>query len=56
MMISNIVAGSTKTGLTNLGIAFLAIWSYLEITKGASRFRQVLGIGVAIAVVYGFFR
>jgi len=48
--------GAAKTGFANLGMAFLAIWCYLEITKGASRFRQALGAIIAAVMVYGFFK
>lgn len=57
LLIAHFLApGTAKTGFTNLGMAFLAIWCYLEITKGASRFRQALGAIVAVAMVYGFFK
>lgn len=57
MLASNITpAGSVRAGISNLSLAFLAIWSYLEITKGASHFRRILGMIVASAVAYGFFK
>ena len=48
--------GAAKTGFVHLSFAFLAIWSYLEITQGASRFRRVLGAIVALAMGYGVFK
>jgi len=57
VLIAHLLArGTVKTGFTNLSFAFLAIWCYLEITQGTSRFRRVLGVIVAIAMVYSFFR
>jgi hypothetical protein len=49
------VVSPIRTGLSNLSLAFLAIWSYLEITQGTSRFRQILGIVVGVLVVRCFF-
>jgi hypothetical protein len=46
--------GQMRAGLSNLSLAFLAIWSYLEITQGASRIRRILGAVVAVLVLRGF--
>lgn len=56
LIASNIASNHTfKTGFTSLSIGFLAIWAYLEVTQGSSRFRQILGIIVGIALVYSCF-
>ena len=36
--------------------ALLFTWAYLEITKGDSHFRRVLGAVVMVAVVIGYFK
>jgi hypothetical protein len=51
-----IASGSVKVGFSNLSLGFLAIWSYLEITQGQSRFRKMLGAAVAILTMYSFFK
>ena len=57
MITSNFLpAGSIKVGFSHLSLVFLAIWCYLEITTGVSRFRQILGIIIAALVIYNFFR
>jgi len=56
MIVSKLVAaGSMKTGLSGLSMAFLAVWCYLEITQGMSRFRRMLGVVVALLVVRSLF-
>lgn len=44
-----------KIGFANLSVGFLAIWSYLEITQGSSRIRQMLGIAVGAILIYSCF-
>jgi hypothetical protein len=57
MLIATFIAsGSIKVGFSNLSLAFLAVWSYLEITQGLSYFRRMLGIIAAILTVYSFFK
>jgi hypothetical protein len=57
MVISTFVASeTTKLGFSNLSLAFLAIWSYLEITHGLSYFRRTLGVIVAVLIIYSFFK
>jgi hypothetical protein len=36
--------GSLKTGIQYIAQAFLVIWAVLEITKGSSYFRRLLGV------------
>jgi len=56
MITAQLVAeSSARTGLSHLSQISLAIWSYLEITQGASRCRRVLGAVVATVMVYSFF-
>jgi hypothetical protein len=50
-----IATGPMKTGFSNVSLAFLAVWSYLEIVHGLSYFRRMLGVIVAILIVYSFF-
>jgi len=47
--------GFLKNGFMNLSTAFLFLWSYLEITQGASYFRRFLGVVVLSVVVGAFF-
>jgi hypothetical protein len=49
-------ASHLRTGLASLGTALLSIWAYLEITQGASYFRRLLGLTVAIAIVIHYFK
>ena len=51
-----IVTGSMKSSFSQLSQIFLAIWSYLEITQGASRFRRTLGVFAALSILYSLFR
>ncbi|MDN5274958.1 MAG: hypothetical protein JWP06_859 [Candidatus Saccharibacteria bacterium] len=51
-----VASGSAKLSFSNLSLAFLAIWSYLEVTQGLSYFRRTLGIIVAILTIYSFFK
>jgi hypothetical protein len=48
-------AKQLHTGFSNLGTAFLFAWAYLEIAQGASYFRRLLGIVVAVAIVVRYF-
>lgn len=57
MIAANLIANnSTKLAVSHLSLAFLAIWSYLEIAHGLSYFRRTLGIIVAVLTVYSFFK
>jgi hypothetical protein len=57
MIVSTFVAsGPMKVGFSYVSLAFLAIWSYLEVTQGLSYFRRVLGAIVGILTVYSLFR
>ena len=57
MIIATLVASeSSKVGFSNLSLAFLAVWSYLEATQGLSYFRRTLGIIVAMLTIYSFFK
>ncbi|MBA3758115.1 hypothetical protein H0X10_00585 [Candidatus Saccharibacteria bacterium] len=39
-----------QNGLEQLSTAFLFTWAYLEITKGATYFRKILGLLVLILI------
>jgi hypothetical protein len=57
MVIAALVApGSIRVGFSHLSLAFLAIWSYLEVTQGLSYFRRTLGVLIAILIIYSFFK
>jgi hypothetical protein len=57
MVLSNFSIGaSLKTSFSSVSLAFLSVWAYLEVTCGASRFRRVLGVVVAMGIVLHFFR
>ena len=43
---------SIKSGFEQLSTAFLLTWAYLELTKGASYFRKILGFIVFILIFY----
>lgn len=45
-----------KTGFEFIGSAFLFAWAYLEITRGASYFRRLVGIIVITLVCASYFR
>lgn len=47
--------GNIKNGLMRLSGAFLFVWAYLEITKGSSTFRKVLGALVLAGIVASYF-
>ncbi|HSW91357.1 MAG TPA: hypothetical protein VLG09_01785 [Candidatus Saccharimonadales bacterium] len=49
-------SGPAKVGFSNLSLAFLAIWSYLEVTQGLSYFRRALGVIVGMLTVCSLFR
>jgi hypothetical protein len=51
-----VAPGSIKTGFAQASGGFLFIWSYLEITQGATNFRRLLGVVVGILVFVGYFR
>jgi hypothetical protein len=51
-----VASGSIKAGFLNVSLAFLAIWSYLEVTQGLSYFRRALGVIIGILTVYSLFR
>jgi hypothetical protein len=56
LIASQIVASHAfKAGFGSISTGFLAIWSYLEITQGSSRIRQILGIVVGAVLVYSCF-
>jgi hypothetical protein len=40
---------------SELQFGFLFVWSWLEITKGESYFRKVLGLTVLILIIYNKF-
>jgi hypothetical protein len=43
-------------GLVQLSRALLFTWAYLEITKGVSYFRRLLGIVVMIGIIISYFK
>jgi hypothetical protein len=45
-----------QNGFRTLASATLFAWAYLEITKGESRFRQILGLVVISGIIIGFFK
>lgn len=47
--------GTIKQGVSSLRDAVLFAWSYLEVTKGDSKFRRLLGGVVLIFVTIRFF-
>jgi hypothetical protein len=51
---SKIASGDLKEFTQFAGTAFLFTWAYLEITKGESKFRQLLGLAVLIGIVINF--
>ena len=53
--LSFVVEGRLHAGLDRLGQAFLFVWAFLELTKGDSPFRRVLGAVVLAAVVWSMF-
>jgi hypothetical protein len=44
------------TGFASLGTGLLFMWAYLEITQGASYFRRLLGLTVAITIIMHYFK
>lgn len=57
MILSNVIAADPlKTGFSSLSLIFLAIWAYLEITRGLSYFRRALGVFIAIVIVFNLFQ
>lgn len=57
MIIATFIAsGSVRVGFSNLSLAFLAMWSYLEVTQGLSYFRRTLGVMIAMLTIYSFFK
>ena len=44
-----------KSSLGRLSGAVIFAWAYLEITKGRSYFRRVLGAGILISLIFSFF-
>ena len=44
-----------KSGLLNLSKALLFTWAYLEVTKGDSNFRKLLGLIILISLILSFF-
>lgn len=56
LIATSIASGSAKVGFSNLSLAFLAIWSYFEVTRGLSYFRRTLGVIIAILIIYSFFK
>lgn len=49
-------SGSVRNGTQFLSTAFIFTWAYLEITKGDSYFRRVLGAAVFLVTVLAHFR
>ncbi len=47
--------GNLHTGLATLGTTLLFVWAYLEISQGASYFRRVLGLVVALTIAVRYF-
>jgi hypothetical protein len=48
--------GALKNGVQFLSTAFILIWAYLEIIKGASYFRRLLGLAVFLITVLARFK
>ena len=48
--------GHFKDGVGQLATAFLFVWAFLEITKGDSYFRRLLGLVVGVFIIIGFFK
>lgn len=48
-----IVKGTTHSVVAALATLSLAVWAVLEIAKGASPFRRVLGLVVLIGIIAG---
>jgi hypothetical protein len=48
--------GSVGTGLSKLGTSFLFAWALLELLKGESYFRRVVGALVLAAISLSFFK
>lgn len=48
--------GQVKAGLQFISTASLFSWAYLELTKGASYFRRLLGLVVLASLVVSHFR
>ncbi|MDT7539486.1 MAG: hypothetical protein QOI82_3071 [Actinomycetota bacterium] len=46
--------GALGTALTVIAAVSLVVWSLLEIARGESPFRRVLGAVVLVAIVLGF--
>ena len=44
-----------KHALSTLSTAFLFTWAYLELTKGGSYFRMLLGLVVLVSTVFTIF-
>lgn len=56
MMLAKLdLPSALHSGFLQLSTAFLAIWCYLEITKGDSKFRRILGAIVALVATYSLF-
>ncbi len=47
--------GTLRQGFEQLSNALLFVWAYLEITKGESLFRRILGVIVLMTLVVGYF-
>lgn len=48
--------GLVKNGFEGFSMAFLFTWAYLEITSGKSYFRRALGVVIAVALIFSYFK
>jgi hypothetical protein len=55
MVVNLLTKGVLQSSFSQLSLIFLSIWSYLEITSGASYFRRTLGFVIAVLIISNVF-
>jgi hypothetical protein len=55
MVVNLLTKGVLQSSFSQLSLIFLSIWSYLEITSGASYFRRTLGLVIAVLIIGNVF-
>ena len=55
VLASLFLSGDVRDGVESVGVAFLFVWAYLEITRGESLIRRFIGlVGGALIILYYF--
>lgn len=53
MLLNKLFSGSVSTFLSVLSFGLIFTWAWLEITKGDSLFRRIIGFVVLFFILYG---